>query len=71
MHCCLQLDQEIDEYSSLEVAILSRFPLANAVEFDRGTDGNSRSGYPPARRLERVDLDGDRGRRRRTRITLR
>ncbi|MFH5806424.1 endonuclease/exonuclease/phosphatase family protein [Alienimonas sp. DA493] len=46
------------EYSSLEVAILSRYPLTNAVEFDRGTDGNSRPGYPPERKLERVDLEG-------------
>jgi len=45
-------------YSSLEVAILSRFPLTEAVEFDRGTDGNSRPGYPRERKLERVDLDG-------------
>ncbi|NNJ24346.1 hypothetical protein LzC2_04020 [Planctomycetes bacterium LzC2] len=34
------------------------YPLANAVEFDRGTDGNSRPGYPRERKLERVDLDG-------------
>ncbi|QDT14622.1 hypothetical protein [Alienimonas californiensis] len=46
------------QYSSLEVAILSRYPLRNAVEFDRGTDGNDRPGYPPERKLERVDLDG-------------
>ncbi|WP_145359219.1 endonuclease/exonuclease/phosphatase family protein [Alienimonas californiensis] len=46
------------QYSSLEVAILSRYPLTDAVEFDRGTDGNSRPGYPPERKLERVDMDG-------------
>ena len=31
-------------YSSREVAILSRIPLTNPVEFDRGTDGSSRPG---------------------------
>ncbi|QDT16611.1 endonuclease/exonuclease/phosphatase family protein [Alienimonas californiensis] len=32
------------QYSSLEVAILSRLPLANAVVFDRGPEGGARSG---------------------------
>ena len=46
------------EYGTLDVAILSRFPLTNAVEFDRGTDGNGRPGYPRERKLDRVNLDG-------------
>ncbi|WP_165700740.1 endonuclease/exonuclease/phosphatase family protein [Alienimonas californiensis] len=46
------------QYSSLEVAILSRYPLTNAVEFDRGTDGDSRSGCLTERKQKRVNLDG-------------
>lgn len=39
----------------LEVGIISRFPMANLVEFDRSLDD---SGVVPERRLERVALDG-------------
>ena len=45
-------------YNSLEVAILSRYPLSDAVEFDRGPEGGARPDHPEERRLERVDRDG-------------
>ncbi|QDT17190.1 exonuclease/endonuclease/phosphatase family protein [Alienimonas californiensis] len=35
---------DLAQYSSFELAILSRFPLTNAVVFDRGPEGGARPG---------------------------
>lgn len=47
-----------EQFRSLEVAILSRLPLANAVEFDRFPDDLTRPGHPSERRLKRPAVDG-------------
>jgi hypothetical protein len=44
------------QFNALEVAILSRLPLTNILEFDRSPD--NQPGDPEDRKLERVDLPG-------------
>lgn len=47
-----------NQHASFEVAILSRFPLANVVEFDRSPDNTGQPGEPAEVRLERVPISG-------------
>jgi endonuclease/exonuclease/phosphatase family metal-dependent hydrolase len=47
---------DLGEFNALEVAILSRFPLDNVLEFDRSPD--NQAGDPAEQKLERVDLPG-------------
>jgi endonuclease/exonuclease/phosphatase family metal-dependent hydrolase len=47
---------DLGEFNALEVAILSRFPLDNVLEFDRSPD--NQPGDPAEQKLERVDLSG-------------
>jgi endonuclease/exonuclease/phosphatase family metal-dependent hydrolase len=47
---------DLGEFNALEVAILSRFPLENVLEFDRSPD--NQPGDPAEQKLERVDLPG-------------
>jgi endonuclease/exonuclease/phosphatase family metal-dependent hydrolase len=47
---------DLGEFNALEVAILSRFPLDNVLEFDRSPD--NQPGDPAEQKLERVDLPG-------------
>jgi endonuclease/exonuclease/phosphatase family metal-dependent hydrolase len=44
------------EFNALEVAIISRLPVANVLEFDRSPD--NQPGDPAEQKLERVDLLG-------------
>ena len=47
-----------DRWNNLEVAILSREPLSNVVEYGRGTDGNSQPASPPEITIDRRPLGG-------------
>lgn len=56
---CSDFEQADDrEYDSLEVGIISRFPLTNVIEFDRSPDNTGQSGEPAERKLERVAVEG-------------
>lgn len=56
---CSDFNQNDGEGSlSLEVGIVSRFPLANVVEFDMTPDNTGAPGEPAEEQLQRVDLEG-------------
>ncbi len=49
---------DFDTYNSLEVGLLSRFPVANVLEFDQTTDNTGASGEPVEKPLDQVDVAG-------------
>lgn len=55
---CSDFNPDGNQYSSLEVAVISKFSLAGVVEYDRQTDERGPAGAGSERKLERVDVPG-------------
>ncbi|MDM4019340.1 lamin tail domain-containing protein [Roseiconus lacunae] len=56
---CSDFSQDDDnEHSSLEVGLISRFPLSNVIEYDPSPDNTNQPGEPTERQLHRVGTIG-------------
>jgi endonuclease/exonuclease/phosphatase family metal-dependent hydrolase len=55
---CSDFNTDAADFGALEVAIISKFPLTNVVEYDRSIDGKGPNGAGSEKKLDRVPVSG-------------